>query len=59
MWGIIHKRTRISPNKEHTDRARTDNSTAGGIMNRAVKPKKFKSMDMRFCWLVDRLKQHN
>ena len=55
MWGIIHKRTRISPNKEHTDRARTDNSTAGGIMNRAVKPKKFKSMDMRFWWLVDRI----
>ena len=38
---------------------RTDNSTADGIINRTVKPNKFKSMDMRFCWLVDRLKQHN
>jgi hypothetical protein len=36
---------------------RTDNSTAEGIMNRTVKPKKSKSMDMRFWWLVDRVEQ--
>ncbi len=32
---------------------RTDNSTADGIMNRTVKPKRSKSMDMRFWWLAD------
>jgi hypothetical protein len=37
---------------------RTDNSTADGIMNRTVKPKRSKSMDMRFWWLVDRVEQN-
>ena len=36
---------------------RTDNSTADGIMNKTVKQKKSKSMDMRFWWLVDRVEQ--
>ena len=36
---------------------RTDNSTAAGIMNKTVKQKKSKSMDMRFWWLVDRVEQ--
>ena len=35
----------------------TDNSTAGEIMNRRVKQKSSKSMDMRFYWLQDRVKQ--
>ena len=34
---------------------RTDNSTADGIMNRTVKQKATKSMDMRFYWLQDRV----
>jgi hypothetical protein len=37
---------------------RTDNSTADGIMNRTVKPKRSKSMDMRFWWLADRVEQN-
>jgi hypothetical protein len=36
---------------------RTDNSTAGGIMNKTVKQKQSKSMDMRFYWLQDRVEQ--
>ena len=37
---------------------RTDNSTAAdGIMNRTVKQKATKSMDMRFYWLQDRVEQ--
>jgi hypothetical protein len=39
---------------------RTDNSTADGIMNKTVKKKQSKSMDMRFnrfYWLQDRVKQ--
>jgi hypothetical protein len=32
---------------------RTDNSTADGIMNKTVKQKQSKSMDMRFYWLQD------
>ena len=37
---------------------RTGNSTADGITNRTVKPKKSKSMDMGFWWLVDRVQQN-
>jgi hypothetical protein len=37
---------------------RTGNSTADGIMNRTVKPKRSKSMDMRFWWLADRVEQN-
>jgi hypothetical protein len=36
---------------------RTDNSTANGIMNKTVKQKQSKSMDMRFYWLQDRVEQ--
>ena len=35
----------------------TDNSTADEIMNRRVKQKASKSIDMRFYWLQDRVKQ--
>ena len=37
---------------------RTDKITTDGIMNRTVKPKKPKSMYMRFWWLVDILQQN-
>ena len=36
---------------------RTDNSTADGIMNKTVEQKQSKSMDVRFYWLQDRVKQ--
>jgi hypothetical protein len=36
---------------------RTDNSTADGIMNKTVKQKQSKSMDVRFYWLQDRVEQ--
>jgi hypothetical protein len=36
---------------------RTDNSTTDGIMNKTVKQKQSKSMDMRFYWLQDRVEQ--
>jgi len=36
---------------------RTDNSTADGIMNKTVKQKQSKAMDMRFYWLQDRVEQ--
>jgi hypothetical protein len=36
---------------------RTDNSTADGIMNKTVKQKQSKPMDMRFYWLQDRVEQ--
>ena len=32
----------------------TDNSTADGIINKKVQPKRTKAMDMRFHWLRDR-----
>ena len=37
---------------------RTDNSTADGIMNKTVKQKASKSMDMRFYWVQDRVEQN-
>jgi hypothetical protein len=33
----------------------TDNSTAAGIVNRTVKQRRSKAMDMRFYWLQDRV----
>jgi hypothetical protein len=37
----------------------TDNSTAEGIINKKVQPKRTKAMDMRFHWLLDRaVNQH-
>ena len=36
---------------------RTDNSTADGIMNKTVKQKASKSMDMRFYWVQDRVEK--
>jgi hypothetical protein len=37
----------------------TDNSTAEGIINKKVQPKRSKAMDMRFHWLCDRaVNQH-
>ena len=36
---------------------KTDNSTAEGIMNKTIKQKRSKAMDMRFYWLVDRVSQ--
>eukprot|EP00804_Cyclotella_cryptica_P014503 CCRYP_004803-RB/>CCRYP_004803-RB protein AED:0.47 eAED:0.47 QI:0/0/0/1/0/0/2/0/177 len=35
----------------------TDNSTAEGIVNNRVQPKRTKAMDMRFHWLRDRANQ--
>ena len=35
----------------------TDNSTAEGVINSRVRPKRTKAMDMRFEWLLDREQQ--
>jgi hypothetical protein len=35
----------------------TDNSTAFGILNETIKQKRSKSMDMRYHWLTDRVRQ--
>ena len=35
----------------------TDNSTAEGIINSKIRPKRTKAMDMRFEWLLDREQQ--
>ena len=35
----------------------TDNSTAEGVINLRVQPKRTKAMDMRFEWLLDREQQ--
>jgi hypothetical protein len=35
----------------------TDNSTAAGIANDSVKQKRSKAIDMRFCWIRDRVRQ--
>ena len=34
-----------------------DNSTAAGIANQTIKHKMYKAMDMRFYWVIDRIKQ--
>jgi hypothetical protein len=36
---------------------RTDNSTAYGILNETIKQKRSKSMDMKYYWLQDRVRQ--
>jgi hypothetical protein len=36
---------------------RTDNSTAFGILNKRIKQKRSKAMDMRYHWLTDRVRQ--
>jgi hypothetical protein len=36
---------------------RTDNSTAYGILNETIKQKWSKSMDIKYCWLQDRVRQ--
>jgi hypothetical protein len=36
---------------------RTDNSTAFGILNKTIKQKRSKAMDMRYHWLTDRVHQ--
>jgi hypothetical protein len=36
---------------------RTDNSTAFGILNKTIKKKRSKAMDMRYHWLTDRVRQ--
>ena len=36
---------------------KTNNSTAEGIMNKIIKKKRSKAMDMRFYWLVDQVEQ--
>ena len=36
----------------------TDNSTAHGFLNETIKQKRSKAMDMRFWWLIDRIKQN-
>jgi hypothetical protein len=35
----------------------TDNSTAFGILNKTIKQKRSKAMDMRYHWLADRVRQ--
>ncbi len=35
----------------------TDNSTAEGVVNSRVRPKRMKLIDMRFEWLLDRERQ--
>ena len=35
----------------------TDNTTADGIANETVKAKRTKAMDMRFYWIIDRVRQ--
>ena len=37
---------------------KTDNSTATGIINGTIKQKRSKAIDMRFCWLKDRVEQN-
>jgi hypothetical protein len=36
---------------------RTDNSTDFGILNETIKQKRSKAMDMRYHWLIDRVRQ--
>jgi hypothetical protein len=38
-------------------RLRTDNSTASGILNETIKQKRSNAMDMRYHWLIDRVRQ--
>jgi hypothetical protein len=36
---------------------RKDNSTAFGILNKTIKQKRSKAMDMRYHWITDRVRQ--
>jgi hypothetical protein len=36
---------------------RTDNSTTFGILNETIKKKRSKATDMRYHWLIDRVRQ--
>jgi hypothetical protein len=40
-----------------TARLRTDNSTAFDILNKTIKQKSSKEMEMRYHWLTDRVHQ--
>ena len=37
----------------------TDNSTANGFLNKTIKQKRTKAIDMRFYWVIDRIKQNH
>ena len=37
----------------------TDNSTAHGFLNETIKQKRTNKIDMRFWWLVDRVRQNH
>ena len=37
----------------------TDNSTANGFLNETIKQKRTKAIDMRFYWVIDRIKQNH
>jgi hypothetical protein len=43
--------------KQPATHLRTDNSTACGILNETIKQKRSKSMDMKYYWLQDRVRQ--
>jgi hypothetical protein len=43
--------------KQPTTPLRTDNSTAYGILNETIEQKRSKSMDMKYYWLQDRVRQ--
>jgi hypothetical protein len=52
---------RVTPNElgriQPATPLRTDNSTAFGILNKTIKQKRSKVMDMRYHWLTDRVRQ--
>jgi len=37
----------------------TDNTTAAGFLNETIKQKRTKAIDMRFFWVIDRIKQNH
>ena len=37
----------------------TDNSTAAGFLNKTIKQKRTKAIDMRFFWVIDRIQQNH
>ena len=43
--------------EQHRTPLQTDNSTAEGVINNRIQPKRTKAMDMRFHWLRDRESQ--
>jgi hypothetical protein len=42
---------------QDTTELQTDNTTADGIANKTVIQKRSKAMDMRYCWIQDRIEQ--